>query len=92
MLADGGDEDRELADATVREVKLKNPDEDRLLREQFRHSEKYESLTDWPPKEFLRELQEFLAENIDASTEYQDTLVKESEVEARLICWGVVGR
>mgnify|MGYP000374458983 CR=1 FL=1 len=38
------------------------------------------------------ELDTFLDENIEASPEYQDTLVGESAVRARLVCWGVVGR
>jgi hypothetical protein len=75
----------------LREVKLKNTDEDRILRETFRHSDEYDALTDWPPEEFLETLAEFLDEHIEASTEYQETLVKESEVRARLMCWGVIG-
>jgi len=72
-------------------VSLKNTDEDRVLRERFRHNEEYESLPDWPVDEFLDTLEEFLDEYVAESTEYQDTLKSESEVEARLICWGVVG-
>ena len=75
----------------LREVKLKNTDEDRILRETFRHSDEYDSLMEWPPEEFLTELATFLDDHIEASTEYQETLVKESEVQARLICWGVIG-
>jgi superfamily II DNA or RNA helicase len=75
----------------LREIKLKNTDEDRILRETFRHSDAYDSLMEWPPEEFLNELETFLDENIETSTEYQETLVKESEVRGRLICWGVVG-
>ncbi|KAB1193474.1 helicase SNF2 [Haloferax sp. MBLA0076] len=73
------------------EVKLANTDEDRILRGTFRHHDKYGSLPDWPPTEFLEELEVFLEENIESSTEYQDTLVGESAVNARLICWGVIG-
>ena len=73
-------------------VKLKNTDEDRILRETFRHHPKYESFPEWPPEEFLGELDAFLGENIETSPEFQDTLVGESAVRARLICWGVVGR
>jgi len=29
---------------------------------------------------------------LEDSTEYQDTLVRESEVQAKLVCWGVVGQ
>ncbi|WP_276258997.1 helicase-related protein [Haloglomus litoreum] len=73
-------------------VKLANTDEDRILRETFRHHPDYESFTEWPPEEFLAELDVFLEENIEASPEYQDTLVGESAVQACLVCWGVVGR
>jgi hypothetical protein len=73
------------------DVGLKNTDEDRILRETFRHSDEYDALTDWPPEEFLETLTGFLDEHIEASTEYQETLVKESEVRARLMCWGVIG-
>lgn len=72
------------------EVGLKNTDEDRILRETFRKSEKYESLAEWPPEEFLNSLDAFLVEYVDASAEYQDTLVSQSDVNARLICWGVI--
>jgi len=72
-------------------VKLGNTDEDRILREMFRHHEEYESFPAWPPNEFLEALEEFLKENIEASTEYQAKLIGESEVRAKLICWGVVG-
>ena len=76
----------------LNDVKLENTDEDRILRDTFRHHPKYESFTKWPPDEFLDELDTFLDENIEASPEYQDTLVGESAVRARLVCWGVVGR
>jgi len=71
-------------------VKLANTDEDRILRDTFRHSEKHESFEDWPPVEFLQELDEFLEENVEASSEYQTKLVGESDVQARLMCWGVI--
>jgi len=73
------------------DVGLKNTDEDRILRERFRHSDEYEGLTDWPVTEVLNELETFLDEYVAESTEYQETLVGESEVRARLICWGIVG-
>jgi hypothetical protein len=76
----------------LRDVKLRNTDEDRILREEFRNHDEYESFTDWPPVEFLEQLEAFLEENIEESTEYQDTLVGESQVQARLICWGVLTR
>jgi hypothetical protein len=85
----------EWADALherLNDVKLANTDEDRILRETFRHHPEYESFTEWPAEEFLTELNTFLEENIEASSEYQDTLVGESAVQARLVCWGVVGR
>ena len=75
----------------LKNVKLGNTDEDRILRESFRHHEEYESFTDWPPTEFLNELESFIEENIESSTEYQAKLVGESAVNAKLVCWGVVG-
>jgi hypothetical protein len=42
--------------------------------------------------EFLSELEEFLEANVEASTEYQTKLMGESEVRAKLVCWGVVGQ
>ena len=73
-------------------VKLDGTDEDRVLRNTFRHHDEYGSYGEWPIEEFLQELDEFVEENIEASTEYQDTLVGESAVNARIVCWGVVGR
>jgi hypothetical protein len=75
----------------LRSVKLANTDEDRLLRSAFR-DDRYDSPSDWPAEEFLGELDEFIKENIDASPEYQDTLVGESAIQARIQCWGVIGR
>jgi len=75
----------------LRDVKLANTDEDRILRDRFRHDDRYESFPEWPAEEFLEELDTFIEENIEASTEYQDTLVGESAVNARLVCWGIVG-
>jgi ABC-type Fe3+-citrate transport system substrate-binding protein len=75
----------------LQDVKLANTDEDRILRDAFRHNDEYDSLPDWPPVEFLEQLEGFIDENIEESTEYQSKLVGESEVQARLICWGVVG-
>jgi hypothetical protein len=74
------------------DVRLANTDEDRVLRETFRQHDDYSSLPDWPVEEFLSELEAFIKEYIDGSTEYQDTLVGESAVHARIVCWGVVGR
>jgi len=76
----------------LQDVKLANTDEDRILREIFRHNEQYDSFPDWPPVEFLEELEVFLQNNVEGSTEYQAKLVGESDVRARLICWGVIGR
>uniref|UniRef100_UPI00373FD4E9 helicase-related protein n=1 Tax=Halopelagius longus TaxID=1236180 RepID=UPI00373FD4E9 len=73
-------------------IKLGNTDEDRILRETFRHHVEYESFPDWPSTEFLEELEAFLEENIEASTEYQAKLVRESQVKAQLVCWGVIGK
>jgi hypothetical protein len=75
----------------LREVNLKNTDEDRILIDTFRRSDEYEGLTDWPPEEFLEELAKYLHEHIEASVEFQETLVKESEIRAELLCWGVIG-
>jgi hypothetical protein len=75
----------------LQNVKLANTDEDRILRETFRHNDQYDSFPDWPPVEFLEELETFLEENVEGSTEYQAKLVGGSEVQARLMCWGVVG-
>lgn len=74
----------------LQDVKLTNTDEDHILRETFRHNEQYNSFPDWPPVEFLEELEAFFEENVEGSTEYQAKLVGESEVQSRLICWGVV--
>jgi superfamily II DNA/RNA helicase len=73
-------------------VRLSNTDEDRVLREQFRHNEKYDSLLDWPTEEFLGALNGFIDEYIDASPEYQETLVGESSINARLVFWGIIRR
>ena len=75
----------------LQDVKLANKDEDRILRDAFRHNDSYDSLPEWPPVEFMQQLEEFLNDNIEESTEYQSKLVGESEVQARLLCWGVVG-
>ena len=75
----------------LQDVKLANTDEDRILRDIFRHNEQYDSFPDWPPIEFLEELEAFLEENVEGSTEFQTKLVGESEVQAQLMCWGVVG-
>jgi hypothetical protein len=75
----------------LRSVKLANTDEDRLLRSAFR-DDQYDSPSDWPAEEFLSELEDFIEVNIEASSEYQDTLVGESAIQARIQCWGVIGR
>jgi hypothetical protein len=75
----------------LQNVKLADTDEDRILREIYRHNEQYHSLPDWPPIEFLESLENFLKENVEASSEYQEKLVGESAVQARLIIWGVIG-
>ncbi|APX96384.1 helicase-related protein [Natronorubrum daqingense] len=84
------DRSRELR-GRLSDVGLKNTDEDRVLREKFRDDAEYDALTEWPVEEFLGTLEAFLEEYVDGSTEYQDTLVGESEVRARLVCWGVIG-
>jgi superfamily II DNA or RNA helicase/HKD family nuclease len=75
----------------LHDVKLANTDEDRILRDTFRHNNQYDSFPEWPPVEFLEELKKFIEENVEASTEYQENLVGESDVQARLMCWGVIG-
>jgi hypothetical protein len=76
----------------LQEVKLANTDEDRILREIYRQNEQYDSFPEWPTGEFLSQLEEFLEENVEASTEYQTKLMGESDVQAKLVCWGVVGQ
>ncbi len=75
----------------LQDVKLANTDEDRILRDSFRHNDQYDSFPEWPPVEFLEVLETFLEENVEASTEYQTKLIGESEVKAKLMCWGIVG-
>jgi hypothetical protein len=74
----------------LQDVKLANTDEDRILRQTFRHNEQYDSFPDWPPVKFLAELEAFIEENVEGSTEYQAKLVGESEVQAKLMCWGAI--
>jgi len=76
----------------LKSVKLEHTDEDKLLRERFRHNDKYDTVGEWPIEKLFDELDRFLSEKIEAGLEYQSTLAGESEVEARLLCWGVVGR
>jgi len=85
-----GDWARDLQDR-LKDIKLDGTDEDRIFRDIFRHNEKYNKWENWPPTEFLGELERFLQENIEESTEYQTNLIGESEVQARIICWGVIG-
>ncbi len=75
----------------LHDVKLANTDEDQILRDTFRHNEQYDSFPNWPTIEFLEELEAFLEENVEVSTEYQANLVGESEVQTSLMCWGVIG-
>jgi superfamily II DNA or RNA helicase len=75
----------------LQDVKLANTDEDRILRNTFRNNEQYDSFPEWPPVEFLEELEMYLEENVEASTEYQAKLVGESDIRARMMCWGVIG-
>lgn len=72
------------------DIRLKNTDEDRILRKRFRGHPEYERYPDWPMEVFFDEIEEFLDEVIGTSTEYQETLVKADDVHARLLCWGVV--
>ncbi len=74
----------------VKEVKLKGTDEDRLMREQFRKEGK--GLGDWDIEVLLFELADFLDENIEQSTEYQSKLAGAGDVDARVLCWGVLQR
>jgi len=75
----------------LKDVKLANTDEDRILRETFRDHPDYESFPDWPTTEFLETLEMFLENNIEKSTEYQAKLVGESAVNANIVCWGIIG-
>ncbi|KAB1192416.1 helicase SNF2 [Haloferax sp. MBLA0076] len=72
----------------IKEVKLKNTDEDRILRETFRKEDK--GLGQWDLDEFFETLVEFLDENIEGSTEYQSKLAGTGDVDARVLCWGVL--
>jgi superfamily II DNA or RNA helicase len=74
---------------SLRDVKLKNTDEDRLLRNRFREAD-YDRLDEWPLQEYIQTLESFIKENIEMSVSYQDTLVGESNVKAKLMCWGVI--
>ncbi len=74
----------------LKNVKLDGTDEDRILRDMFRHNEQYNKWENWPLVEFLEELENFLSENVEESTEYQTKLVGESEVQSKLVCWGVI--
>jgi hypothetical protein len=76
----------------LKSVKLGNTDEDRILRETFRDHPEYDVFPDWPTTEFLETLEAFLEKNIEGSTEYQSKLVGESAVNARIVCWGIVGK
>ena len=76
----------------LQDVKLANTDEDRILRDTFRHNDQYDSFPEWPPVDFLEKIEEFLEDNVEDSTEYQSKLVGANDVNARLVCWGVVGR
>ncbi|WP_049972543.1 helicase-related protein [Haladaptatus cibarius] len=74
---------------TLRGVKLKNTDEDRLLRDVIRNAE-YDRLDEWPLEEYIQTLEDFVSQAIESSATYQDTLVGESNVKAKLMCWGVI--
>jgi hypothetical protein len=72
------------------DVKLRDTDEDRILRERFRDHPEYDRISDWPVEELFNEIESFLDDVIGSSTEYQETLVKADDVHARILCWGVV--
>ncbi|WP_411967892.1 helicase-related protein [Haloferax sp. YSSS75] len=72
----------------LKDVKLQNTDEDRILRATFRKENM--GLGEWDVEEFLQELADFLDENIEGSTEYDTKLAKTGDVDARLLCWGVL--
>jgi hypothetical protein len=74
----------------VKDVKLANTDEDRVLRDTFRQNDQYDKWENWPPVEFLEKLEQFLEKSVEGSTEYQAKLVGESEVQAQLMCWSVI--
>ncbi len=75
----------------LQDVKLANTDEDRVLRDTFRHNDQYDAFPEWPPVEFLESLGDFLENNVEESSEYQTKLFEESAVQACLITWGVIG-
>lgn len=62
-----GEQAEELCER-LRDVRLENADEDRILREMFRHSGEHDLLTEWPVEAFLIALQELLNEHILIST------------------------
>jgi hypothetical protein len=70
----------------LKEVSLKNTDEDRILRETFREADR--SLTEWDTDEFLTEVDEFLDEYVNE--QYQETLAGSSGVNADIMCWGII--
>ncbi|MDY7083166.1 MAG: helicase SNF2, partial [Halobacteria archaeon] len=72
----------------LKSVGLKNTDEDRVLREEFRDDD--EAISEWDVDELLDEVEEFIDEYIEESTEYQTTLAGSSSVEAELMCWGII--
>ena len=73
------------------DVRLKNTDEDRILRERIRDHPEYDRYSAWPVEELFDEIERFLDEVIGGSTEYQKKLVKADDVHARVLCWGVMG-
>jgi superfamily II DNA or RNA helicase len=76
----------------LKQVRLKQTDEDRLLRERFREHDEYDKLTAWPLEEFFETLDTFLQQVIGGSFEYQETLKSAEDANAKLICWGVIAR
>lgn len=69
---------------------LANTDEDRILRERFREEER--ALVDWPASKVLDQVESFLDNHVAESPEYQTELVEASEVQGRVLCWGIVTR
>ncbi len=69
-------------------IAIKNTEEGRALRRLI----KGRALSDWEIEDLLSELEEFIAEHIDESPDYQTTLKKKSEVNAEIQSWSIIGR
>jgi superfamily II DNA/RNA helicase len=89
IIPEGG-KHSERAEEVLEQLKqpnLRHTEEGRILRE-IVHKE--ETLTDWDVGELLDELENFLDEYIEESTDYQTKLAKKSEVNAEIQGWAFV--